>query len=240
MPSLGGSSVIQTRTRQAIRNTIIVFNPSLIESTDLTIDQFITDFVRDDNGLYQFRINPLTVAVSKSKLTATVLTEAGFERAYFGNALTTMRFSGNTGHFWMPTANWVGSGLSDDIRISSVWQKFLRFELFFEHMDNDIYLVNHRGDIYRGAITQFSYEERGDRPWSIDYSMTVEAYTDELGRQKLGDAIKRLAFLAMLGQATLPQLLVQEMIELFGPLGVVLDNLPGRGGPSDIVFKGAV
>lgn len=211
------------QNRQALRNTLVFFDPVLVDSDFEDLSAFIESFVNQE-GLYQFRINPVSLGVTKTKLTNTVLTEAGFERAYFGNGLTTLAYRGTTGHFWLPQSF---SSITRDIRLSPVWQKFLKFELFFERLDGDVMMISHRGDLYRGAITNFTYQEAGDQPWHITYSLNMEAYTDELGRERLGDAIKRLSFKQFLGQQYLPQTFVKGLTEVLG-LGQITDTIPGR------------
>ena len=217
-------SDLGVRHRQAIRNTLVFFDPVIVDSDFENLSEFVKSFVRQE-GLYQFRINPHQVTVNKSKLTSSVLTEAGYERSYHGNALTTLNFKGSTGYIWLPQSIW--EGVTRDIRLSPVWQKFLKLELFLERLDGDIMMINHRGDLYRGAVTNFSYTEDANRPWTIEYSFTFEAYTDELGKEVLGAAIKRLSFKAFLGEQLLPNSLLRALSETFG-LGQITDTIPGR------------
>ena len=171
------------------RDTIVLFDPVLVESDRVDLEMFLANFIRRE-GLFRFRINPQSVQISKSKLTQTVLTHAGYERAYFGNDLTRLSYSGSTGRLWLPQE--FQNSMFVDIRLSPVWQKFVQFEVWFEQMNRDVMLLDHRGTLYRGAQTQFSYTERADDPFQIQYQFNFEAYTDELYGERLGEAIKRL------------------------------------------------
>jgi len=171
------------------RDTIVLFDPVLIESDRVDLEIFLTSFVRRE-GLFRFRINPNSVQVSKGKLTQAVLTHAGYERAYFGNDLTRLSYSGSTGRLWLPQE--FQNSIFVDIRLSPVWQKFIQFEVWFEQMNRDVMLLDHHGTLYRGAQTQFSYGERADDPYQIQYQFNFEAYTDELYGERLGEAIRRL------------------------------------------------
>jgi len=171
------------------RDTITLFDPVLVDSDRADLEVFLTNFVRRE-GLYRFRINPQQVQVTKSKITAVVLTHAGYERAYFGNELTRLSYTGTTGRLWLPQE--FQNSIFADIRLSPVYQRFIQFEAWFEQMNRDVMLLDHRGTLYRGAQTQFSYTERADDPYQISYTFSFEAYTDELYGEKLGEAIKRL------------------------------------------------
>ena len=210
-------------SRQIIRNTIVLFDPVLVDSDYEDLSDFIKSFVHQD-GLYQFRINPYQVNVTKAKLTTAILTEAGYERSYHGNAMTTLNYRGSTGYIWLPQAM---AEVTRDLRLSPVWQKFLKLELFLERLDGDVMMLSHRGDLYRGAITNFNYVEDATRPWAIEYGFTFEAYTDELGRGRLGDAIKRLSFKQFLGEQYLPSALLRGLSEALGT-GQIKDTIPGR------------
>jgi hypothetical protein len=62
------------------QDTIVIFDPILIDGDRIDLDSFLQSFVRQE-GLFRFRINPNAVKVNKTKLTSTVLTHAGYERA---------------------------------------------------------------------------------------------------------------------------------------------------------------
>jgi hypothetical protein len=202
---------------------MVMFDPVLVDSDYEDLSAFIESFVRQD-GLYQFRINPVSLTVTKQKLSSAVLTEAGYERAYHGNGLTVLNFKGTTGYLWLPQQM---PEITRDIRLSPVWQKFLKLELFIEKLDGDVMLLSHRGDLYRGAVTSFNYTEEATRPYSIEYGMTFEAYTDELGKEVLGNAIKRLSFKAFLGENYIPSTLLRGLQEALG-VGFFTDTIPGR------------
>jgi hypothetical protein len=212
------------RHRQSIRNTIVFFDPVLVDSEFEDLTEFVKSFV-DQEGLYQFRINPTNVTTNKGKLTQAVLTEAGFERGYFGNALTTLSYRGSTGYMWLPQE--IFNRVSRDTRLSPVMQKFIKFEMFYDRLDNDVMMLSHRGDLFRGAITRFNYTEQSTDPWQISYEFTMEAYTDEPGRAQLGNAIKRLSYKALLGEQVLPQFMLRALSDALG-IGRVSDTVPGR------------
>ena len=115
------------------QETIVMFDPVLVDGDRVDVETFLQSFVYRE-GLYRFRINPDRVKVTKSKLTSTILTGAGYERAYFGNSLTTLTYTGSTGRFWLPQA--IANTFVGDVRLSPVWQGFIRLEEFFESLDN--------------------------------------------------------------------------------------------------------
>lgn len=222
------------------RDTIVIFDPVLIDSDRLDLSSFLESFVRRE-GLFRFRINPEAVRVNKSKLTATVLTEAGYERAYFGNALTTLSYRGNTGHFWLPQAprgsavqSIANSTIFADIKLSPIYQKFVQFEEWFESLDRDVALLDHRGTLYRGAHTTFGYEERAERPWEITYEFAFEAYTDEMYGDRLGQAIKRLGKYENLNKNYVAALTYRALVTALGNTDSV-SSIPWREGISKFV-----
>jgi len=195
------------------RDTIVIFNKVLVDGDRFDLDTFLKSFVHQD-GLYRFRINPDRVKVTKTKLTSLVLTQAGYERANFGNGLTTLSYSGSTGNFWLPQA--FKGTVIEDVKLSPVWQSFVQLERFFDSMDGDVMLLDHRSTLYCGIPTRFDYEERADKPWDIAYNLTFEAYTDELFGERLGQAIKRLASYENLGRDYVATLTYRAMLNALG------------------------
>lgn len=208
------------------RDTIVIFNPILIDGDRMDLDAFLKSFVHQD-GLYRFRINPDRVKVNKSKLTSVVLTQAGYERANFGNALTTLTYSGSTGYFWLPQA--FRQTYVEDVKLSPVWQGFVQLEEFFDSLDGDVMLLDHRATLYRGLVTKFDYEERADRPWDIVYGLTFEAYTDEMFGERLGQAIKRLATYENLNRDYVASMTYSALLKTLGNTDFV-NRIPGRAG----------
>jgi hypothetical protein len=172
--------------------TIVIFRQELVEGPIVNVVKFLEDFIKSD-GFYRFHINPNNLKVSKGKITAKVLTKAGYERSYQGNDLTVLNYSGTTGYFKVPDA-FLAAGI-DDVRLSFLWQKFRRLERFFEKEDGDLWLI-YKLRIYKGSMTKFDYTEDAEQPWHIRYSFTFEALTDTpMGEDRLGKNIIDLASL---------------------------------------------
>jgi len=137
-------------------DSIVIFDPAIIGSDRIDLSTFLQSFVYKE-GLFRFRINPNRVTVSKKKLTSEQLTAGGYERSYFGNGFTSLNYSGTTGRFWLP--QYFQNSPFVDVKLSPVFQKFLQFIQFYESLNNDIMLQDHRGNLYRGAIKTFSYTD---------------------------------------------------------------------------------
>jgi len=193
-----------------------MFDSILIESNgrkDLEI--FLSNYINRE-GLYKFRINPESLDVKKAKLSSTVLTQAGHERAYFGNDLTRLSYRGSTGRMWLPQ-EFINSYYFD-IRLSPVYQKFEQFKVWYESLNRDIMLLDHHGTLYKGICSDFSYNENASDPWKITYSFTFEAYTDKMYGERLGKAIKRLGKEDYLSGNYIASLAFAALTKAIGPI----------------------
>lgn len=224
MVDLGAN--IKMRIGPSGRDTIVIFDPSIIDSDEIDLSFFMQNFVRKE-GLFRFRINPERVKITKSKLTASVLTKAGFERAYLGNNLTMLSYSGNTGRIWLPQS--FQNSNYYDMRWSPVWQKFIQLEEFFESLDRDVMLLDHRGTLYRGCATTFNYGEDANRPFDISYNLTFEAYTDSLSGERLGAAIQRMGKWEELHKDYIASMTYRALLRALGSTRAV-SEFPGREG----------
>ena len=219
------TSHLTVQTRQVVRDTIVLFDPVLVDSDFENLGAFVDNLIGRDEGIYQLRINPQTVRIDKRKLTNTVYTKAGHERVYFGNDLTTLSYRGTTGHIWLPQKFF--NEISRDNRFSSVWHKFKQLERFLERLKGDVMMLSHDGDVYRGAIPAFGFNLDAQDPWQIKYELTMQAYTDELAKQNLGSAIQRLSYISFMAKQAIPSLVLQQLGEVFG-VDALSETVPGR------------
>jgi hypothetical protein len=119
-----------------------------------------------------------------------------------------------------------------------VWQRFVQLEQFFDSLDGDVMLLDHRSTLYKGIATRFDYEEKAESPWAINYSLSFEAYTDEMYGERLGQAIKRLGTYDALqnggARDYVAALTYSAMLKTLGQTQFA-NQIPGRAGISRVI-----
>lgn len=125
---------------------------------------------------YTFRINPNKLSVTHEKQERYQQTKWGWERQYWGNALSTFRYSGTSGVFRQdagagPVFSF-GAAPSFDIRTSLAWQKFKEFEDFYRRTGSTnifMYFIDYPHE-WEGSLSEFSFERSATSPFALDYS----------------------------------------------------------------------
>lgn len=176
-------------------------------------------FVETDQ-FFRFRINPNLLTVRKNKIISNSFTKTGFTFSHHGNDLTRLGYKGSTGYFEPPNVAQVASQiarivpgfprnvqdaealrdaitsllLSGQINItqSEVWQKFRRFEAFWDRIQSEMAMYYDQR-LYRVQVTSFNYSEDASDPFQIKYDFEVLAHTDRpTGADRFGKALIHL------------------------------------------------
>lgn len=190
--------------------------PNLVDFFRMAIDGV---FVETDQ-FFRFRINPQSMTVRKGKIIAKTFTKTGYTYSHHGNEQTMLEYRGTTGFFEQPNVAEVAAevakvvpGFPADIQDaerlrdqvaqllfsgrwnltnSPVWQKFRRFERFWDRVQSEMMLY-YDLRLYRGQVTNFGYTEDSNDPFQIKYQFSFEAHTDtSVGSDRFGRGLIHL------------------------------------------------
>ena len=164
-------------------NQMIIYDPSIVNMTDVSLLQDIASMVKSVSArpyFYRFIINPSVLHVGIKKTSKKVLTKGGWEVLYFDetpNEMISMRFGGKSGSL-MPPSSMVNAGISDP-KFSLNFQRFSQLKNLSLSAANDLRLI-YDGTMYTGSLENFDFDVDADNPFLIDYSFTFEAYPDSM------------------------------------------------------------
>ncbi len=161
-------------------------------------------FVETDQ-FFRFRINPQRLTVRKSKLLSSTYTKSGYTYSHHGNDMTKLSYSGTTGWFHPPNIAETAFEIAKvvpgfpvkindaeklrdeisrlllsgqiDVTQSPVWQKFRRFEVFWDRVQTEMALYFDQR-LFRGQLISFNYNEDATDPLQIKYDFEFHAHTD--------------------------------------------------------------
>lgn len=196
--------------------------PYYISKKDKTKIYIVGDDVPDTTA-FTFRINPTHIKVNKSKLFTKLRTRGGFEFQHWGPDITEITLDGTTGNL-SPT--WVGTKFKTVLGVSVPIPKdlynpdissgaptednsdamaaFRELDRLINNDQNETMVKNgsrfalsYRGQIFVGHIATFSYDEKGDQPFQIYYTMQFlvhyEASSLEVAENFVQENIQRNA-----------------------------------------------
>lgn len=190
--------------------------PNLVDFFKMAVDGV---YVETDQ-FFRFRINPQSMSVRKGKIIAKTFTKVGYTYSHHGNEQTILSYRGTSGFFEQPNLAEVALELAKvvpgfpvqvqdanrlrdqvaqlifsgqwNITNSPAWQKFRRFERFWDRIQSEMMLY-YDLRLYRGQVTTFSYNEDANDPFQIKYEFTFEAHTDTgVGSDRFGRGLIHL------------------------------------------------
>jgi len=127
---------------------------------------------------FRFRINPVSLTVTKRKLEKYVFTKIGFERQGWGNDLFQYAYAGSTGVFRRDEV--VIPSPQFDITRTLAWQKFREFNDFWERQREGVVKMQFWGEDRRemiGSLPDFNYTIDANRPFHIAYRFSFIGVT---------------------------------------------------------------
>lgn len=143
--------------------------------------------------VFKFHLNPIREARSYAKMHQIVFTNGGHFIQSWGNDMVTFAYSGKTRPFLFESySGMLEGGKYRSIRETSAWKKFEQFEHFYllfnsgNEIDRPQYSViptevsmvvgYAKGEIWKGIITDLTYDVDGDNPFFINYNFTFKAF----------------------------------------------------------------
>lgn len=174
----------------------------------------------ETDQFFRFRINPQNLTVRKAKVLSSTFTKQGYTYSHHGNDMTKLAYRGTTGYFRPPNPLEVGAEIAKvvpgfpvdvesaaqlrdevarlilsgqiDITQSPVWQKFRRFESFWDRVQTEMAIYFDQR-LFRGQLINFNYTEAANDPLQINYDFEFHAHTDtRTGTDRHGKALIHL------------------------------------------------
>jgi hypothetical protein len=148
----------------------------------------------ENRAIFTFKVNPTHITLQKRKLQTKIRTKGGFVFQQWGPDISEIALEGTTGNITpsgisFRQTNIPGIGeiplphdLSSDIPTednSPMLKAFRQLETLYDDDQNEEanqrgrrIALEYRGRIYVGHLSDFFYEERGERPFQLYYRLT--------------------------------------------------------------------
>lgn len=147
--------------------------------------------------LFEFARNPRECSIrGPRKLNTKIITEAAIFFQFWGNDTYEINMSGNFGamlpqNLFLPPENTAAYKAFTELRA--------RFEDDHKNVDGILdYLVSlqFRDDIYSGVLQDFNFTLHQDKPYQIEYSLTMEALVRDTDDKSLSSGLSRRTIVA--------------------------------------------
>ena len=155
--------------------------------------------------IFTFKVNPTHINLNKRKLITKLRTKGGFVFQYWGPDITEISVEGTTGNILPRGVKFRKTNIpllgeiplprdisqeAPTIENSPLYDIFRKFENLYNADQGKeaseygkILAMEYRNKIYVGHLSEFSFEERGDRPFQFYYRFTFQVHyeTTDLG-----------------------------------------------------------